>query len=151
VLVRARSRTFCWLKEEKKTAREVALNLFPRVAKEPNIGWTPIMEDNFHLNPEVYQSKFVRIVPLSSIKGLAIVRKYDDLKQQSANFYGMMHLFILRFRESLRLKTYEHVGPSQCLPFPTCYKEMGITSCAAYEISVSLDNVKVCLNKMFVE
>jgi hypothetical protein len=42
-------------KERSKTLTELAVNPFPTVVKEPIRAWTPISEDQFRMNEEMYQ------------------------------------------------------------------------------------------------
>jgi hypothetical protein len=66
--------------ETSKTLTELAVNPFPTVVKDPLRGWAQILADHFRMNEEVYQSKWLLIVPASRIKSIAMVKKYDVLK-----------------------------------------------------------------------
>jgi hypothetical protein len=74
-------------KETSKTLTELAVNPFPTLVKEPLRGWTPISEDHFRMNEEVYQSKWLIVVPASRIKSIAMVKKYDILKGESVYIF----------------------------------------------------------------
>jgi hypothetical protein len=76
-------------KETIKTFTELAVNHFPTVVKDPIRGWTPISEDYFRMNEEVYQSKWLIVVPASRIKSIAMVKKNDVLIGESAEIFGM--------------------------------------------------------------
>jgi hypothetical protein len=88
-------------KESSKTLTELAVNHFPTVVKVPIRGWTPILEDHFRMNKEVYESKWLIVVPDSRIKLIAMVKKYDVLKGESADIFGMKNTYIIRFHEAL--------------------------------------------------
>jgi hypothetical protein len=85
------------------------------------------------------------------ILGLAFVRKYEQLIQQSADIFGMTKVFLLRFRESLILEKYEPVGVKQCLPFPSLYPVMNMKTRATSQSAASLENIMLCIHKMFVK
>jgi hypothetical protein len=131
--------------------KQVKINEFPRVVEDASKGWEPIKEDYQRLNQEVYQSRYLMSVPVESISGLALVRKHEQLIHQSADKFGMTNVFVLRFRESLILEKYEPVGAKKCLPFPSLYPAMNMKTCATSQIAASLENIKVCLYKMFVK
>jgi hypothetical protein len=124
---------------------------FPRVVEDSRKGWEPINEDYLWLNQEVYQARYLTSVPLERISGLAFVWKYEKRIQQSADLFVIKKVFLMRFRESLILEKYEPVGAKQCLPFPSLYPAMNMKMCATSQTAKSLENVKVCLHRMFVK
>jgi hypothetical protein len=131
--------------------KQVEVNEFPRVVEDVNKEWEPIKEDYLRLNQEVYQLRYLTSVPVERISVLAFFRKYEQLIQQSAGIFGMTNVFVLRFRESLILEKNDPVGAKQCLPFPPLYPAMNMKMCATSQIAASLENVMVCLHKMFVK
>jgi hypothetical protein len=131
--------------------KQVEVNEFPRVVEDASKGLEPIKEYYLRLNQEVYQSRYLTSVPVEGVSGLAFVRKYEQLIQQSADIFGMTNVFLLRFRESLILEKYEPVGAKQCLPFPSLYPTMNMKTCATSQIAASLENFKVCLHKKIVK
>jgi hypothetical protein len=85
-------------KESIKNFTELAVNALPTVVKEPIIGWMPILDDHFIMNKEVYQFKWLIVIPAYRIKSIAMVKKYDVLKGQSADIFGMKNTYVLWFR-----------------------------------------------------
>jgi hypothetical protein len=139
-------------KETSKNFTELAVNPFPTVAKEPLRGWKPISEDHFIMNEEVYQSKWLIVVPASMIKSISMVKKYDVIKGESANVFGIKNSYVRRFREALMFNDrYEHAGDDHCLPHRPSYTGLNIHSCATSDIVISIENIKVNLNRMFVK
>jgi hypothetical protein len=121
-------------KETSKTLTELAVTPFPTVVKDPIRGWTPLSEDYFRMNEELYQSKWLIFVPASRIKSIIMVRKYDALKGDPADIFGMENTYVLRFREALMFNDrYENVGADHCLPHPSSYTGLNIHSCATSE------------------
>jgi hypothetical protein len=118
--------------------KQVEVNEFPRVVKYAIKGWEPIKDDYLRLNQEVYQSRYLVSVPLERISGLAFVRKYEQLIQQSADIFGMTKVFVLRFRESIILEKYEPVSAKQCLPFLSLYPAINMKTCVTSQIAASL-------------
>jgi hypothetical protein len=60
--------------ETQKSSFKMLVNPFPIIGKEPIKGWVPIVEDNWCLNTEVYQSKRKCGIEVKSIN-LAFIYK----------------------------------------------------------------------------
>jgi hypothetical protein len=102
------------------------------------------------MNEEVYQSKWLIVVPASRIKSMAMVKKYDVFKGESSDIFGMKYTYVLRFREALMFNyRYEHVDTDHCLPHPSSHTGLNIHSYATLEIAISIEKIKVNLNRMF--
>jgi hypothetical protein len=73
--------------------KHVEVNEFPRVFEDASKGWEPMNEDFPQLRQEVYQSRYLTSVPVERISGLAFMRKYEQLIQQSTYIFDMKNVF----------------------------------------------------------
>jgi hypothetical protein len=70
------------------------------------------------MNEDVYQLKWLIVVPGSRIKSMAMVKKNDILKIESYDIFGMKNTYVLRLREALMLN-YSHSRNPRCAPART--------------------------------